>query len=68
MAHAPIKCRLCGLRLEDSHEHVEDREIENRTRRFVGDEEVCSCARKPAVNPFTSTRQPPDLDYYDKKK
>jgi len=68
MPHQPIKCRMCGLRLEDAGESVEEREIEGRKARFVGDEEVCGCSHKPRSNPFTSSPQPANLDTYDRKK
>lgn len=58
MAHPPIKCRKCGLRLEDIDQQVEERQVGTRAARFVGDEEVCSCRSKPPVNPFTSRPQP----------
>jgi hypothetical protein len=66
MTHKTINCFKCGLRLQDSGEHVTEKEIKNRKVRFVGDEEVCSCESKPPRHPFTSRPQPPNLDSYDK--
>jgi len=67
MTHPAIRCRICGLRLEDKGEHVEKKEIDGRTLSFVGEEQVCSCTHKPTVNPFTSRPQPPNLNDYDRK-
>jgi hypothetical protein len=67
MAHKPIKCLKCGLRMEDRDENVEVKEENNRKRRFVGEEEVCGCTGVPNRKPFTSPQQPPNLDTYDRR-
>jgi len=67
MAHEPITCKKCGLRMEDCGENVEEKEVENRMRRFVGEEEVCGCPGVPNRKPFTSAPQPPNLDTYDRR-
>jgi len=67
MAHKPIICKKCGLRMEDSGENVEVKEDEKRIRRFVGEEQVCSCTGVPNRKPFTSAPQPPNLDTYDRR-
>lgn len=70
MPHPAIKCQRCGLRIEDSGEAVQSREIGDRSVRFVGDEEVCSCGLKlqRRINAFTSRPQPANLDTYDRKR
>jgi hypothetical protein len=64
----PIMCRVCGLRLQDSGENIEEKEVGGRIARFAEYEEVCSCVWKPPIHPFTSRPQPPNLDTYDRKK
>jgi hypothetical protein len=68
MKHKPILCRVCGFRLEDLGEKIEEREIQGRIARFVGDEEVCGCKGTPTRHPFTSRPQPPNLDTYDRRR
>jgi hypothetical protein len=51
IAHKPIICRRCGLEIVDKGD-----------KRHVPE---CKCAMN-LISVFSSTQQPPDLDFYDK--